>query len=268
MHEEKGIPVVKYVLTDNGIGIITLQRPHVKNAVNDFVYNGIIECLELAETDERCKLVVFTGSGSFFCAGADLNAGFDPMVGPLKSRHGTYYDPCGRFMSAVIKFTKPIVGAVNGPAVGVGATLVPHCDIVYASDSASFWCPFTQLCVCPEFCSSVTFPSILGPSLANEMLFLGKKLSAKEAKQAKFVSRILPSGEKFLDSVLALLEPALNFPNSGRSFKLFKNLSKNEAYIERMDQICKKELELLDIRSVGSESEAAGAVAFMRKSKI
>lgn len=172
-----------------------------------------------------------------------------------------------QFMQVIIKFPKLLVGAINGPGVGVGATIVPHFDIAYASDTAFFYTPFTQLCVTPEFCSSYTFPRILGPMLAHEMLYLGRRLSATEAKQAGFVNEIIPAGDGFVERVLDRLKAVLEYPNSMRSFILFKRLEKTDEHLGMLLEIHKREMALLDERSIGETSEAAQAVAIMQSSK-
>ena len=103
----------------DGILTLTLNRPKQLNAVNDWVYQAVTAALDKASKDPSCKVVVVTGSGEkAFCAGADLQAGFDPFVGPLKSGKGSYHDEVGKFMSKIIAFDKPLVAAVQGIAVG------------------------------------------------------------------------------------------------------------------------------------------------------
>jgi enoyl-CoA hydratase/carnithine racemase len=245
----------------DGVAVLVLNRPHANNAVHDHVYELFCEHLANCARSDAVKAVVVTGAGKFFSSGADLAQGFDPMVGPLKSGRGSYFDPVGKFMSAVIAFPKPLIAAVNGPAIGVGCTLLPHCDVVYCTSKAYMWCPFTNLAVCPEFCSSVTLPAILGPSLAAEMLYLGKRLSAAEAQARGLVSEVLPDGEGFLETVLAKLRPTMAAHNAGRSMLLFKALIKDDAYRARMEDVHRKEMAMLDLRCTGSDSECAQAAA-------
>lgn len=263
---EGGQPVVSFSVDSDGIGLLLLQRPHAKNAVHDWLYESCMAALAEAAASDACKLVVISGAGDFFSAGADLQAGFDPLIGELKSMHGSRYDPVGRFISTVIAFPKPLVAAINGPAVGIGATIVPHCDVSFASETAYFWTPFANLCVCPEACSSITFPAILGQSLGNEMLYFGKRLSAAEAKAAGFVSDVLPV-EGFLEAVMARLRPTCKALNAGKSFKLFKGLIKGPEHIARMEAAHRREMAMLDQRSTGPTSDAFLAVAKMNRDK-
>lgn len=170
-------------LTKDGILTLTINRPKALNATTDWLYNEWRAELERAKESDDVKIVVITGAGDkAFCAGADLQQGFDSYKGPLKSMRGAYFDPVGRFMSCMIAFPKPVVAAVNGIATGVGMTILGHCDLVYCVPHATFSAPFTQIAVTPEFCSSVTFPKIMGPTLSSEVLYLGRKLNAEEAK--------------------------------------------------------------------------------------
>ncbi len=106
---------------------------------------------------------------------------------------------------------------MNGPAIGIGATLIPHCDAAYCSTSAYFWTPFARIAVVPEFCSSLLFPEVLGISVANEMLLFGRKLGAEAAHERGFVSDVL-APELLLPHVCtALCKP---FPSADRSARL------------------------------------------------
>jgi len=182
----------------------------------------------------------------------------------LKLHKGSALDPVGVFMRTMLRFPKPLIAAVNGPAIGVGTTLLPHCDIVYASETASFLTPFSRLAFVPEFCSSVTFPRLMGQSTANEMLLLSKQLSVTRAKEVGFVSDIFPQ-KGFLDRVLQELSAGLNFPVLDRTLPLFKYMIKrfDADFLER---VCVWELKRLDERASSGES-AEAIIAFMQSSK-
>jgi len=257
-------------LSEDGILTLTLNRPKQLNAMNDYLYNELTEALEYATREDKVKVVVLTGSEfRGFCAGADLAAGFDPFVGPLKSMKGSYQDPVGRFMTATIKFGKPLIAAVNGMAVGVGTTILPHCDLVFSVPHATFETPFTKIGVCPEFCSSVLFPQIMGPSLATQVLFFGRKLTAQEAKDARLVGEIIPAKtrEEFLEEVYKQIRPSLAYLNSGRSMRFFKQLVRNPKIIAELEAVHRVEMALLDERSAGANSEAAQGVAALQAQK-
>ena len=263
-NDEDPAAVVQTALSREGILTLTLNRPKQMNATSDPLYIGVTRALNAAAADEQVKVVVITGSGEkAFCAGADLEAGFDPTIGKHKSGRGSYHDPVGRFMSTVIAFPKPLVAAVNGLAVGVGLTILPHCDAAYCVPHASFFSPFAQLGVCPEFCSSVLLPRILGPTLATEVLFFGRRLNAQEAKAARLVGDVLPK-ENFLEHVYARIRPTLAHPNSGRSMRMFKSLTRPASTIAELEAVNASELKMLDVRSTGANSDAAQGVAAMQ----
>lgn len=256
--------ILQRVLSKEGILTLTLNRPKQLNAMNDQLYLDLIEGLDFAMKEDAVFVVVLTGSGfRSFSAGADLSAGFDPFVGPLKSGKGSYQDPVGRFMTKVIKFGKPLIAAVQGIAVGVGTTILPHCDVVYAAPHATFETPFTKVGVCPEFCSSILFPRIMGPSSASEMLYFGKKMTSQEAQAAKLVGEIIQasSREEFLEKVYAKMRTTLSFPNAGKSMRLFKNLFRNADLRNELEMVHFTEMALLDKRSTGNDSDAAVGVA-------
>jgi len=138
-----------------------------------------------AGADDSVRVVLFHGSPDVFTAGNDLE---DFMERPP----GAEDAPVFRFLLAVARFDKPLVAAVNGPAVGLGTTLLLHCDLVYVADNARFSMPFTQLGLVPEFGSSYLLPLVAGRQCAAELLLLGEPFDAQKALAAGFVTRVLP----------------------------------------------------------------------------
>jgi len=131
--------------------LTSLTRPRVKNAFSDDMYNDLILLLQTASTDDSISGIVLTGQGPYFSSGADLkNTNFlgddndDDEEGESSS---TWKKPPGRFMLEMIRFPKLIAAAVNGPAVGIGVTLLMHCDLCYCTKEATFWAPFTRLAI-------------------------------------------------------------------------------------------------------------------------
>ena len=249
-------------LDADGFLTLTLNRPRKKNAVNDWVFTRLIEELRRAKDNDKVLVVIITGAGDgskkdYFCAGADLDAGFSPEEGQFKSGKGSYFDPTGVMMEHVISYPKPIVAAVNGPGVGVGMTLIPNCDCAFTVDHAFFFTPFAQLAVTPEFCSTVLFPRIMGPSLANEVILFGRRLSAQEALSCGFVSAILPAGPGFVDAVKDRLRPSLRAPHALKSLKLFKGLVKHAEDVDLLLRVHRHEMALLDARSMGGDKSEA-----------
>jgi enoyl-CoA hydratase/carnithine racemase len=137
------------------------------------------------------------GEGDFFSSGADVKQRNDKHLFQMEST------VVGRFMKLLVGFPKLVVAAVNGPAVGIGVTLLLHADIVYCTRKAWFWTPFSFLGLAPEYASSVVLPDIVGIYKANEMLLLGKRVSAEEALQFRLVAQIFDSrsNEEFLETI-------------------------------------------------------------------
>jgi enoyl-CoA hydratase/carnithine racemase len=124
--------------------LVAMGRPQVKNALNDDVYEDLIEVLDRAKIDPSISAVVWTGVGSYFSAGADINDGhFETHPNAVPER--IVNKPGGRFMLAIVSFPKVLCAAVQGPIVGIAATALMQCDLVYFSDKAFFWAPFSRL---------------------------------------------------------------------------------------------------------------------------
>lgn len=169
----------------NGILTIEFNRPDKKNAITSAMYQMMADALQDAEGDSEVRAILFVGKPEVFTAGNDLE---DFMNNPPQSEDR----PIAQFMRALSRATKPVVAAVSGSAVGIGTTLLMHCDLVYAADNAKFSMPFTQLGLCPEFSSSLLFPQIVGYPRAAEKLMLGEAFSVDEAYQMGLVSKVVP----------------------------------------------------------------------------
>ena len=183
------------ILTSKADGILTIQfnRPERKNAITGVMYQTMADAIIDAESDSAVRAILITGHPQIFTAGNDLedfmkNSAPVPGVSP-ESR------PVFQFMRALSGATKPVVAAVSGAAVGIGTTLLMHCDLVYAADNAKFSMPFAQLGLCPEFASSLLLPQLAGYPRAAEKLLLGEPFLADEALQMGVVSKVLPLEE-------------------------------------------------------------------------
>ncbi len=174
----------------NGIFTITFNRPNKKNAITAAMYQTMADALKEAEKDTEVRVILFTGKPEIFTAGNDLE---DFMKNPPQKRNSPVY----QFMQKLSRATKPVVAAVSGPAVGIGTTLLLHCDFVYAADNAQFSMPFAKLGLCPEFSSSMLLPQIAGYQRAAEKLMLGETFSAHEACAMGLVNKVLPTAEVF-----------------------------------------------------------------------
>jgi enoyl-CoA hydratase/carnithine racemase len=164
------------------------NRPARRNALTNAMYEALTEALLEAERDEGIRAIVFHGDEQAFTAGNDLA---DFLERPPRSEDA----PVFRFIRAVLAGTKPLLAAPNGNAVGIGTTLLLHCDLVYAGDNARFSLPFASLGLLPEFASSYVLPRLAGHHRAAEMLLLGEPYGAQQALAAGFVNRVLPPAE-------------------------------------------------------------------------
>ncbi|MES3020918.1 MAG: enoyl-CoA hydratase, partial [Pseudomonadota bacterium] len=183
------------ILCSKADGILTIEfnRPERKNAITATMYQAMADALIDGEKDAAVRAVLFIGKPEIFTAGNDLedflkNSG--PVEGAPAAERSVY-----QFMRALSGTSKPVVAAVSGAAVGIGTTLLMHCDLVYAADNAKFALPFAQLGLCPEFGSSMLFPMIAGYPRAAEKLLLGEPFLAQEALQMGLVSKVLPLDE-------------------------------------------------------------------------
>ena len=162
---------------------ITLNRPELLNAFNRTMMSEIIDALERADADDRVRAVIFTGAGRGFCAGADLSAGgktFDTEARDDRES-GVQRDGGGRLTLRIFECRKPIIAAINGPAVGIGATMTLPMDIRLCSSSAKIGFVFSRRGVVPEACSSYFLPRLVGISQALEWCYSGKVFPAEEA---------------------------------------------------------------------------------------
>ncbi|HEX7636288.1 MAG TPA: enoyl-CoA hydratase [Noviherbaspirillum sp.] len=179
------------ILVNKAGGILTIElnRPEKKNAITSAMYQMMADAIRDAESDATVRAILITGKPEVFTAGNDLEDF-------LKNTAAAVDDmPVVQFMRALSTAAKPVVAAVAGNAVGIGTTLLLHCDLVYAAENAKFAMPFTQLGLCPEFASSLLLPQMAGYHRAAEKLMLGEAFSAEEAYEMGLVSRVLPSAD-------------------------------------------------------------------------
>lgn len=179
----------------DGILTITLDRPDKLNAFTGRMMNELIEAFDRADEDDEVRVVIVTGAGRGFCAGADLSGGAETFnvegrgddVGVSSDDQGVNRDGGGRVSLRIFELTKPIIAAVNGPAVGVGATMTLPMDIRLASTAARFGFVFTRRGVVPEACSSWFLPRVVGIAKAQEWVMTGRVFDAEEALAAGLV---------------------------------------------------------------------------------
>ena len=173
---------------DAGVLTLTLNRLARKNALTADMYAALADALARAEADAAVRVVVLQGHETVFSAGNDIADFLDaPPASPDR--------PVFRFLRGISAFPKPLLAAVCGPAVGVGTTLLFHCDLVYAGDNAAFSMPFVNLGLCPEAASSLLAPRMFGYHRAAEALLLGEPFFAEAALEVGLANRVLPPTE-------------------------------------------------------------------------
>lgn len=176
------------VHTEAGVTTITFNRLARKNSITTDMYAAMADALTVAAADDTVRVVVFQGHETVFSAGNDIG---DFLNQPAS----TPQSPVFRFLHGIAAFPKPIVAAVSGPAVGIGTTMLFHCDLIYAGDNAAFSMPFVNLGLCPEAASSLLVPNLMGYQRAAEVLLLGEPFMAEAALEVGLVNRVVPPSE-------------------------------------------------------------------------
>jgi enoyl-CoA hydratase/carnithine racemase len=173
---------------ERGVMTITLNRLDRKNSITAAMYGAMADALATAESDATVRVAVLQGHETVFSAGNDIGDFLNKPPAGMDS-------PVFRFLRGIATFPKPLLAAVCGPAVGVGTTMLFHCDLVYAGDNAAFSMPFVNLGLCPEAASSVLVPQMLGYHRAAEALLLGEPFMAEAALEVGLVNRVVPPTE-------------------------------------------------------------------------
>jgi enoyl-CoA hydratase/carnithine racemase len=174
--------------TDAGVMTLTFNRVDKKNSLTAAMYASLADAIAQAAVDTQVRVLVFQGHETVFCAGNDIA---DFLNNPPASQDA----PVFRLLRNISEFPKPVLAAVAGPAVGIGTTLLFHCDLVYAGDNAAFAMPFVNLGICPEAASSLLAPQMFGYHRAAEALLLGEPFMAEAALEVGLVNRVLPPTE-------------------------------------------------------------------------
>ena len=233
---------------------IVFNRPEKKNALTRAMYAGVVEAFHRADEDSSIRAVILSGAGDTFTSGNDIK--------DFQVRAESNNEPAASpFLTALSSLTKPLVGAVNGAAIGVGTTMLAHADIVVAATSARFMMPFTALGLVPEAASSLLFPRLVGHQRASALLLLGEAIDAVTALDWGFVNKVVNDDDlmttaRGIAARLAALPPA--------SIRLTKNLIKNG----KTDVAARIDEELVLFRERLQSPEAAEAFqAFVEKRK-
>lgn len=239
--------------TTGQVMTITFNRVDKKNSFTSAMYADMADALTGAQTDDRVRVVVFQGHETIFSSGNDI-ADF------LKNPPLSLDVPVFRFLRAISTFAKPLVAAVCGPAVGIGTTLLFHCDLVYAGDNAAFSMPFVNLGLCPEAASSLLAPQRMGYGRAAQALLLGDPFMAEAALEMGLVSRIVPPAEANALAQRQALKLASKPVSSLLQTKHFMKLGQSEAVAQRLaDEAA------VFARMLGEPAAREAFAAFMEK---
>ena len=174
--------------TLNGVATIEIARPEKKNALTIAMYQAMADALRAANADGAVRAVLITGQPGMFTSGNDIE---DFMQRPPQGEDS----PVFQFMRALMELEKPAVAAVTGAAIGIGTTMLLHCDFAYVSDEARLATPFVSLGLVPEYASSLLMPALMGHRRAAEKLLLGDPFTAQEAVDCGLANAVLPAGE-------------------------------------------------------------------------
>lgn len=207
---------------------ITLARPKTKNALSLAMYEALTEAFLEASSDASVLVVLIRGEGGNFSSGNDLK---DFLENPPKGHDA----PVFRFMHTIASCPKPVVAAVDGFAVGIGTTMLLHCDLVYAAEDAKFVMPFTKLALVPEAGSTFLLPRTLGHRRTSELLFFGEPFDAKTAFDAGLVSKILPAADVHAHARARALELTKRSPTALRESKRLLLGHERKAMLAQLD---------------------------------
>ena len=243
------------VETKDRVTRIELNRPEKKNALTLEMYAAMAKALAEADADARVRAVLIHGQPACFCSGNDVKDFLELERAPGAS-------PAAGFLRAISTAAKPLVAAVGGPAVGVGTTMLLHCDLVYAAPSARLQLPFVPLGLLPEAASSLLLPAMAGYRRAAEMLLLGEPFGAEKALAAGIVSEIVPEAQLIERARQAALALAALPPESVRMTKELMKRGLARDVQERMTE----ELQLFGERLRSPEAKEA-LRAFLEKRK-
>lgn len=236
--------------------VITIDRPEKKNALTGAMYTALADAVEQGEANPEVRVMVVRGNGDSFTAGNDLQ---DFMANPWK---GTDVPPAVRFMLAVARAKKPVIAAVHGSAVGIGVTILLHCDLVYAADDAKLMMPFVNLGIIPEAGSTVMAPALMGHRRAAELLMLGTPISAQRAYELGLVNAVVPL-DQLMETAMGAAQSLAERPAA--AIRATKALMKKPGAAE-VERVIQEELQVLAERLSSPECREA-LMAFLQKRK-
>jgi len=232
------------VVRDQGVLRITFNRPSKKNALTRAMYRAIVAALAEAEADAAVRVVLFSGGAEVFTAGNDLG---DFLAADRD------LSPAAAFIRALARGTKPMVAAVSGLAVGVGATMLLHCDLIYVGRTASLSFPFLNLAVVPEAGSTVLLPAAIGLPRATRLLYFGEKVSGEEAARLGVVTEAVDD-DKVQEHAAAQARLVSQRP---RQALMATRALLRRPFAEAVDEAIRRELEAFERQLYSAEAREA-----------
>lgn len=214
--------------------ILRLNRPAQKNALTKAMYSDLADGLAEAHNDPEIRCVLITGNEECFTAGNDLGEFENGMPEEFRAT------PVGRFLFALAEATKPVVAAVNGPAVGIGTTMLLHCDLAWAGNNTTFRMPFVNLGLCAEGASSLLLPQWLGRARAGELLLLGRPFNADRAERFGLINGVCAPEETETTAMEACRELTALPPGAIRATK--ELIGQSQAHSVEQAMTCEGDL--------------------------
>lgn len=250
------------VLVDDhdAVRVLTLNRPKKRNAFNVRMTTELSRAIAAADADDKVRVVIVTGSATAFSAGVDLALFLGQGDDVTDLKDAEIIQPM-HIHRAILACRKPIIAAVNGLAVGMATTILPHFDLIYASDNATFSTPFVKLGLVVEFGATYTLPRLIGAQRTNEMILRGTPIDAKTANDWGLCARVFPQ-DTFLDSVISIAKDIAN--NPPLTVQKNKDLLRSTATAADLHHAMKLENEVL-AECYGSEENMAAATAILTR---
>lgn len=244
----------------NKIAYLSFNRPEVFNSFNREMALLLQSELDAVEINPEVRAIVITGIGKAFCAGQDLKEVTSPELNPgFKKILEEHYNP---ILTRIRKIEKPVIGAINGVAAGAGANIALACDVVVASEKASFIQAFSKIGLVPDSAGTFFLPRLIGFQKASALMMLGDKVSPEEAEKLGMVYKVF-SSDNFMDEVHILAQTLANMPT--KALGLTKQLLNNSLNNSLEEQLALESK--FQIEAAQSEDYAEGVDAFVNKRK-
>ncbi|MEO9485788.1 MAG: enoyl-CoA hydratase-related protein [Ekhidna sp.] len=243
----------------DNLGILTFNRPDVFNSFNKELALAVQEALDAYANDPEVRAIMLTGNGKAFCAGQDLQEAIADNGLEIEQIVDEHYNPIIKQLRSI---EKPIIAAVNGVAAGAGANIALACDVVVATESASFIQAFSKIGLVPDSGGTFTLPRIIGFGKASALMMLGDKVSATEAERIGMIYKVV-SDEAFINEAEGIAQKLAKMPTKGLAYT--KHLL-NQSFISNLDQQLELEKEW-QFKATETHDYKEGVNAFIEKRK-